>query len=237
MKKSTLRKLVIIVAYLSAISPLYAEEFNSSFETITVSGECTEGTTVSITSKITKENKLIFCNGGQYSSPIRIPKGTLSEQNITVTQKTLPVNANEAKKSMPENLNSSLEVSTGILKKEREVVPEKESTENQNVSEKSTKKEIVERMTSEELRSYVFKRKLHMGSIGEDVKVLQTILNNTGYLVDTYGSGSYGFETERFGRGTYDALERFKRENGIVTNQRGVLTRLVITELKNLLED
>jgi hypothetical protein len=61
--------------------------------------------------------------------------------------------------------------------------------------------------------TYVFKRTLHLGSRGEDVKQLQKFLNNHGYTVAKKGNGSPGREITYFGVGTRAALMRFQADH------------------------
>lgn len=51
---------------------------------------------------------------------------------------------------------------------------------------------------------------LRLGDVDPEVKKLQEYLNAKGFLVAESGPGSLGNETERFGRGTEDALIRFQ---------------------------
>jgi peptidoglycan hydrolase-like protein with peptidoglycan-binding domain len=60
-----------------------------------------------------------------------------------------------------------------------------------------------------------FMRDLATGSIGADVKALQTYLNAHGFTVASSGPGSSGHETMTFGPGTKAALVKFQKANGI----------------------
>ncbi|MCX6712333.1 MAG: peptidoglycan-binding protein, partial [Candidatus Vogelbacteria bacterium] len=52
-------------------------------------------------------------------------------------------------------------------------------------------------------------------SIGNNVKVLQQFLNAKGFLVAKTGLGSPGQETLKFGAGTWTALIKFQKANGL----------------------
>ena len=64
-------------------------------------------------------------------------------------------------------------------------------------------------------KSPLFFRDLCLGSQGEDVKQLQTFLNNAGYSVSDTGHGSPGQESSCFGRKTQRALIRYQAANDI----------------------
>lgn len=55
-----------------------------------------------------------------------------------------------------------------------------------------------------------FARPLERGMRGEDVRLLQQVLNHLGFTVDTTGVGSPGNESDYFGQLTYDAVIRFQ---------------------------
>lgn len=59
-------------------------------------------------------------------------------------------------------------------------------------------------------------RDLQIGSEGNDVKTLQTILNIFGYTVSSTGPGSIGNETAYFGEKTRQALISFQLSSGVV---------------------
>lgn len=56
----------------------------------------------------------------------------------------------------------------------------------------------------------IFSRNLYLGLSGNDVKQLQIYLNNNGFIVSEFGSGSLGNETEFFGKSTKKALIKFQ---------------------------
>ncbi|MFH0950986.1 MAG: peptidoglycan-binding domain-containing protein [bacterium] len=62
----------------------------------------------------------------------------------------------------------------------------------------------------------IFTKDLTLGDINPEVKLLQQFLNQQGYTIADSGSGSQGRETEKFGRGTFNALikwqEKYKAE-------------------------
>jgi len=58
-----------------------------------------------------------------------------------------------------------------------------------------------------------FKKKLKIGSIDTDVRVLQQFLNQNSFLVEKIGPGSPGYETNKFGIQTQMALKKFKEAN------------------------
>ncbi len=60
-----------------------------------------------------------------------------------------------------------------------------------------------------------FTRDLQVGSIGDDVKALQSFLNTHGFAVASVGTGSPGNETTTFGNATKAALAKFQTANGI----------------------
>lgn len=59
-------------------------------------------------------------------------------------------------------------------------------------------------------------RDLRRGSVGEDVRALQKILNAKGFSVAAKGPGSVGQETTTFGTMTQSALAAYQKANGIV---------------------
>ena len=72
-----------------------------------------------------------------------------------------------------------------------------------------------------------FNRNLTLGSIGDDVKALQQLLNSKGFKVAISGAGSPGFETTRFGPATKAALAKYQQSVGIkpASGYFGFLTR------------
>jgi len=66
------------------------------------------------------------------------------------------------------------------------------------------------------LQSAPIKKNLAMGDEGEEVKILQEILNQAGFTIADAGPGSAGNETEHFGSLTKDALQKFQCKKGIV---------------------
>jgi peptidoglycan hydrolase-like protein with peptidoglycan-binding domain len=60
-----------------------------------------------------------------------------------------------------------------------------------------------------------FKRELKLGSVGEDVRQLQSYLNNSGFAVAISGPGTSGNETTFFGSLTKIALTNFQTANGL----------------------
>lgn len=57
---------------------------------------------------------------------------------------------------------------------------------------------------------------LKLGTIDPEVLILQKILNQNGFALGEDGLGSSGYETEKFGALTRDAVRRFQCEKGIV---------------------
>jgi len=78
-----------------------------------------------------------------------------------------------------------------------------------------------------------FSRNLTLGSIGEDVRQLQILLNSLGFLVASSGPGSPGNETAYFGSLTQQALARFQAANGIspAVGYFGPITRAFIAKM------
>lgn len=70
--------------------------------------------------------------------------------------------------------------------------------------------------TSSGTTGFTFTRDLKLGSIGEDVRMLQKLLNTRGHTVAASGPGSSGNETTSFGPATRAALIRFQQAKGIV---------------------
>ncbi len=76
-------------------------------------------------------------------------------------------------------------------------------------------------------------RDIEFGSIGEDVKRLQQILNNNGFTLSEEGPGSLGNETMHFGDLTRNALVRYQKANNIVPamGYYGPITRASMKEV------
>ena len=73
-------------------------------------------------------------------------------------------------------------------------------------------------------------RDLTIGSVGEDVRSLQKLLNSLGYIVSETGPGSPGEESTYFGEKTRQALIRYQQANGIepASGYFGPITRAYI---------
>jgi len=68
----------------------------------------------------------------------------------------------------------------------------------------------------------VFSGYLRVGSVGQDVKCLQQIMNGQGYTVATSGAGSAGNETTYFGSLTLAAVQKWQAAQGwIIATQVG----------------
>ena len=63
-----------------------------------------------------------------------------------------------------------------------------------------------------------FSRTLRLGSTGDDVKLLQQLLNSHGILVAAAGVGSPGNETNYFGFLTEKAVQKFQAQYGVVSS-------------------
>ncbi len=61
----------------------------------------------------------------------------------------------------------------------------------------------------------VFNRNLTYGNEGQDVKMLQKLLNAEGFVVATLGAGASGFESTYFGGRTLQALVRFQNAHAV----------------------
>ena len=93
-----------------------------------------------------------------------------------------------------------------------------------------------------------FIRDLTIGSIGEDVKALQSMLNTLGFIVSTTGAGSPGAESVYFGEKTRQALIRYQEANSITPAlgyfgprtraqiQRQQLVRSTVEEVRSSVE-
>lgn len=73
-----------------------------------------------------------------------------------------------------------------------------------------------------QINTNFFTRVLTVGSVGEDVKLLQQRLNASGYTIATSGAGSRGNETTYFGPATKAALTRYQTARGLA-NKTGTL--------------
>ena len=77
-----------------------------------------------------------------------------------------------------------------------------------------------------------FTRNLTVGSTGTDVKCLQVLLNNNGFVLATTGAGSPGMETSYFGPRTLAVIRAFQVSKGWTpANQVGPLTRAALNAL------
>src|SRR3989344_2874334 len=78
-----------------------------------------------------------------------------------------------------------------------------------------------------------FTRDLDIGTMGEDVRVLQQFLNAQGFMIAESGVGSPGNETDYFGSLTQAALGEFQAANGITPSVGyfGPKTRAFIAEM------
>lgn len=79
----------------------------------------------------------------------------------------------------------------------------------------------------------IFPRDLSRGMQGEDVRRLQSFLNEHGFPVAQFGAGSSGNETDWFGSSTWAALRSFQAAYGIVPAEGffGSITRAKISEI------
>ncbi|MHB8710541.1 MAG: peptidoglycan-binding domain-containing protein [Minisyncoccota bacterium] len=74
--------------------------------------------------------------------------------------------------------------------------------------------------------SFSFTHNLSVNQTNADVKALQQFLNAHGFTVATKGPGSPGHETTKFGAGTYAALVKFQKSQGLpATGWFGPMTR------------
>ncbi|MBP6859253.1 MAG: Ig-like domain-containing protein [Candidatus Magasanikbacteria bacterium] len=80
--------------------------------------------------------------------------------------------------------------------------------------------------------TFVFARNLKQGMRGEDVKQLQVLLNNKGFVVEELGYGSKGQETIYFGSGTKKALINFQKYYNILPADGyfGSLTKKIVSK-------
>ncbi|HRH23014.1 MAG TPA: peptidoglycan-binding protein [Candidatus Magasanikbacteria bacterium] len=100
------------------------------------------------------------------------------------------------------------------------------STPSQTTTEAPT-------VSTEPLPAYTFIRNMGKNMNGEDVKMLQKILNANGYSVAATGPGSSGNETTYFGAATVAAVKNFQAAQGIspISGYVGPLTRTALTGL------
>ncbi len=80
--------------------------------------------------------------------------------------------------------------------------------------------------------AFQFQNRLMLGVVSSEVKVLQQTLNSDpNTAVATFGVGSKGFETERFGFLTQSAVMKFQAKNGLVADGIvGTKTRAKLNE-------
>lgn len=80
---------------------------------------------------------------------------------------------------------------------------------------------------------FIFTRDLGLGSVGDDVKMLQQFLNSQGFTIAANGYGSLGNETTLFGNRTQIQLIQFQKANNIfpAVGFFGPLTRATIMKL------
>jgi hypothetical protein len=62
----------------------------------------------------------------------------------------------------------------------------------------------------------MFTKTLQVGSVGQEVLLLQKFLNTHGFVIATSGSGSLGNETSSFGKATQKALQSYQCQRKIV---------------------
>ncbi|MBP9851492.1 MAG: peptidoglycan-binding protein, partial [Candidatus Pacebacteria bacterium] len=62
---------------------------------------------------------------------------------------------------------------------------------------------------------FTFTKDLKLGMKDKEVKMLQQYLNQKGFTVSLSGPGSFGNETEVFGKATRAALIKFQKANKI----------------------
>jgi peptidoglycan hydrolase-like protein with peptidoglycan-binding domain len=78
-------------------------------------------------------------------------------------------------------------------------------------------------------------RDLSLGSVGDDVKTLQKILNaDSSTMVASSGTGSKGNETTRFGPATASAVKKFQDKYSITTAAKGGYGRVGPSTRKQL---
>ena len=76
-------------------------------------------------------------------------------------------------------------------------------------------------------------RNLELGMTGNDVKLLQQLLNSQGFVVSKSGAGSPGNETTLFGSLTKNALAAYQSKNGI-TPASGYFGPVTRTQMKTI---
>ena len=78
-----------------------------------------------------------------------------------------------------------------------------------------------------------FTKNLELGAVGNDVRALQSFLNNHGYPIAVSGVGSVGHETTTFGSLTKNSLIKFQKANGIkpASGYFGPITRAFVAEM------
>ena len=74
---------------------------------------------------------------------------------------------------------------------------------------------------------------LKLGSLNSDVKLLQQFLNTHGYVVTLNGAGSSGHETITFGTKTKQALIKFQKDHGLVSD--GIVGPTTQKEINSIL--
>jgi hypothetical protein len=85
---------------------------------------------------------------------------------------------------------------------------------------------------------YAFERDLFVGSKGEDVRLLQVLLNSDRRtLISTSGAGSLGVESDTFGEATKEAVKKFQalfiEYTGVANGRFGPRTRTVMNAICN----
>lgn len=85
---------------------------------------------------------------------------------------------------------------------------------------------------------YAFERDLFVGSKGEDVRLLQVLLNSDRRtLIATSGPGSLGVESDTFGEATKEAVKKFQalfiEYTGVANGRFGPRTRTVMNAICN----
>ena len=90
------------------------------------------------------------------------------------------------------------------------------SLEGQQPVNQSEDTPLFEETPTEDIVTFVTEAgDLTLGSVGEEVRLLQRLLNSLGFTVATTGPGSPGEETTYFGPATQRALIRYQQANGI----------------------
>jgi hypothetical protein len=79
---------------------------------------------------------------------------------------------------------------------------------------------------------YTFSRNFSLHATGADVKKLQIYLNNSGFIISSFGAGSKGKETSYFGNKTMIALKKYQKFYNIIsTGYFGPITRSQINKM------